>query len=292
MIAISRKFKVRFLKGVAFLSIIRWPNLMVLLLAQYLAAIFVMNDPSEWFLTLREPKLHLITLATFFIVAAGYILNNFYDWEKDMINRPHLTVFQRMVSRSTSLRVAFLFNTIGMLMALSISWKGALFFFTYGTLIWLYSHKFKKITLLGNLLAAALSIFPFFGIFFHYGIPSISIWVYTALILNLLFLRELVKDGTSVKGDIIVGYETLVARYGWDRIRWFLVLSALPLLPIGYFLYIREGRYIQWITLMILFSTFGSFLLLFLSHWNWRFSVVNFLFRLILLLGIGGLIFL
>src|SRR5690606_22490509 len=107
---------------------VRWYNIFFLALAQYLAVVFILNAHHDWWETITNPNLHLIVFASLFSVAGGYLINNFYDLEKDLINRPNKTVFEKIVKQSTSLRLYFLFNVIGALLALLVSFHVFLFF--------------------------------------------------------------------------------------------------------------------------------------------------------------------
>ena len=96
----KRSQKIFFIKIIALLSIVRWYNILITAVAQYVTAIYVFSpDQSTWEI-LMNWDLHLIVLATSLIIAAGYIINSFYDLEKDLINRPEQTIFGRLVSKS------------------------------------------------------------------------------------------------------------------------------------------------------------------------------------------------
>ena len=144
----------------ALLSMVRWYNIFFLALAQYLAVIFILNDYQEWRQTILNPNLHYIVFASLFCVAGGYLINNFYDLEKDLINRPNKTVFEKVIRQSTGLRLYFLFNVIGALLGLLVSFHVFMFFSAFIFLLWFYSHKLKKITFVGNMVASLLSITP------------------------------------------------------------------------------------------------------------------------------------
>ncbi|MGB0979202.1 MAG: UbiA family prenyltransferase, partial [Croceimicrobium sp.] len=149
-------------------------------LSQYLAAVFILNLRSHWKQTLSNPSLHYIVFASLFCIAGGYIINNFYDLEKDLINRPGKTVYEKILKQSTTLRLYFVFNAVGATLALLASFKVFLFFSAYIFALWLYSHKLKKITFVGNLSASLLSITPFFAIFFYYRLENLLIFTYVS----------------------------------------------------------------------------------------------------------------
>lgn len=224
----GQNIKANALKFIALLSIVRWYNIILLVIAQYLAAIFLMNDRVAWHAVLLDLNLHKIIIATVLIVSAGFIINNFYDHEKDLINRPLQTSFEKLLRKRTKLNFYFGFNIFGSLFALFISWRALLFFSAYAFFLWLYSHKFKKVTLLGNLVASGLSIAPFFGIFFYYPITEYYIFPLVGIFWSLNFFREIIKDMMGVKGDTLSGYPTLPVVKGIENAKKYTVLISLP----------------------------------------------------------------
>lgn len=217
---------------------VRWYNIFFLALSQYLAVVFILNDPTHWWHTLKNPDLHLIVFASLFCVAGGYLINNFYDLEKDLINRPNKTIYEKIVKQSTSLRLYFLFNTIGAMLGFLVSFHVFLFFSAFIFLLWFYSHKLKKITFVGNLAASLLAITPFFAIFIYYRLEDLLIITYVSFILLIIFIREIIKDMEALKGDVIVGYPTLPVTIGLNKTKWlisgFALLGAIPAAAIFY----------------------------------------------------------
>jgi 4-hydroxybenzoate polyprenyltransferase len=100
------KRRLNALKVLALLSQIRWYNILLLLLGQYLAALYVFADKYTRIPLLTDAGTHLSIWASALILASGFLINTFYDIEADSINRPRQTSFERLVRKSTSLRVA------------------------------------------------------------------------------------------------------------------------------------------------------------------------------------------
>lgn len=290
---LSRRQKLLIFKLSALLSLVRWYNIFFLALAQYLAVIFVLNNPQDWPKLLLDPKVHAIVFASLFSVAAGYIINNFYDLEKDLINRPDKTLYEKILKQSTTLRLYFLFATIGVLLGLSVSFNVFLFFAAFNFSLWLYSHKLKKITFVGNLMAALLSITPFFAIFLYFGLENLIILTYVSFILLVIFIREIVKDLEAQKGDVILGYPTLPVVLGVKRTKWLVAFFTFTgLIPAGAIFYkvgfVGIGNYLA-LGLAGLFFSAG---LLALAEKKEHFYYLNYLYRLLIIGGIVSLIWL
>lgn len=195
-----------------------------------------MNEPSEYMHTLLDWRLHLIVLASGLTVASGFIINSFYDSEKDLVNRPNKTLFERILTKRETLSLYIFFNFVASMIGLIMSVRAFLFFVIYAGALWLYSHKFKKITLLGNVTAAVLSILPFFAVFFYYGLHRVDVVLYVCFLVFIEVIRNLTKDVEALKGDVLYGYPTLPAVWGVTNTTQLIYgLIALSYMPAAMF---------------------------------------------------------
>ena len=85
---LTRRNKFVLLKLLSLFSVVRGYNILVIVLAQYLTSIFIFAPHISLRRILLDPNLFVIVLASTGVIAAGYIINKFYDKEKDLINRP------------------------------------------------------------------------------------------------------------------------------------------------------------------------------------------------------------
>ena len=123
----SRKTRLLLLKALSLISIIRGYNILVIALAQYLAATFIMSPDLPWADVILDLNLFVIVLSSALVIAGGYIINSFYDSEKDLINKPHKTMLDRLVSQRTKIYAYFVLNFLGVLLASYVSFRAALF---------------------------------------------------------------------------------------------------------------------------------------------------------------------
>ena len=157
------------MKIISLLSVVRGYNIPIIILAQYLAAIFILAPRNMRALdVILDWRLFVLVIASAVSIASGYIINNFYDSEKDLINRPNKSMLDRLVRQKTKLQVYFTLNFIVVFIAFLVSWRVALFYSVYIFLIWFYSHKLKKYPIIGNITAAILAVLPFFGILVYF----------------------------------------------------------------------------------------------------------------------------
>ena len=220
----TRQHKLLALKIASLFSVVRGYNIPVIVLAQYLSAIFILA-PKETpaMQIILDVNLFILVLASSLSIASGYIINNFYDSEKDLINRPRKSMLDRLVSQKTKLYVYFSLNALVVFISLFVSWRVALFFSVYIFGIWFYSHKLKKYAIIGNLTAAFLAVFPFFGILIYfykkelyhsYEIETGIIFSHAVFLFLLLLIREIIKDLENITGDLANNYLTIPVVYG------------------------------------------------------------------------------
>ena len=128
---VTRKRKLIFLKIVSLFSVVRGYNIPVIILAQYLSAIFILSPEKRALDVLLDFNLFIIVLASSITIASGYIINSFYDHKKDIINRPNKTLLDRFVSQKTKLTVYFSLNFIAVLLSFFVCWRAVLFFYLF-----------------------------------------------------------------------------------------------------------------------------------------------------------------
>ena len=218
-------------------SVVRGYNILTLVIAQYLASIFIFSPQHSLRGVLLDFHLFLVVISSTCVIAGGYIINNFYDREKDRINRPVKSRIDNYVSQKIQLSLYFVLNFIGFLLGYLVSWRAALFFGMYIFLIWFYSHKLKKYPVIGLVSATVLTILPFFVVFIYFKNFSVIIFVHAVFLFLLLLIRELMKNLENMDGDILTGHETVPTRYGELFVKKLsTLLSLLILIPI-YFLW-------------------------------------------------------
>ncbi len=255
--------------------------------AQYLASLYIIHDISEWKSVLLDPNLFFLALSSAFLIAAGYIINGFYDSEKDLINRPDVTLFNQIVSKKFRLYCYFFFNLIGVLLALMVNLEIVIFHFLFSFGLWFYSHKLKKILFIGNLSGTFLSIVPFFSISIYYHTITPFIALYVGFIFLIELTREIVKDVMAMKGDMIMGYKTMPVEFGMERTKKIIMLLQMLTIQIPFLLYMLKG--VSMIMLYFLFSAgliAGTMIMLWKAEEQNTFSVVNSIYKVVLLAGI------
>ena len=229
---LNRKQKYFFLKLFSLFSIIRGYNVLIIVIAQYLTSIYILAPQLSVKEILFDLNLFMIVLASATAIASGYIINNFYDSDKDLINRPRKTMLDRLVSQRTKLTSYFVLNFLSAFFASYVSFKAVVFFSLYIFGIWFYSHKLKKFPFVGNFVAATLAVIPFFAVFIYYKNFDLVIFVHATFLFIIISMRELVKDLENLKGDLAQNYRTIPVVYGNKVSKVMLtILCSLTIVP-------------------------------------------------------------
>ena len=281
------------LKLFSLFVVVRGFNLAMILVAQYITAIFIMSPSQSLSEVLLDRSLFVLIVATVLSIASGYIINNFYDAEKDSINRPQQVTLEKLVSQNTKLMVYFILNLLVVIIASYVSFRAVLFFSVYIFAIWFYSHKIKKRPIIGNLVSAVLTITPFFAIFLYYKNFSSLIFVFGFYLFLILSMRELVKDLSNLKGDLVLNYKTIPVIYGEIYAKFMILFLVLANISVTSFLLLSYdlGHMDYFFCFSILLLSL-VLLLLFKAHKYQQYSRIHWLLKLLVLLGVFSIVLL
>ena len=217
-------------KFLALLSIARWYNIFLILVSLYFVQIFIFDTSKRFLLTLQSINIHLYVFSILFIIMGGYLINSFYDFEKDMINQPSKTYFGRLISKKTCLNIYVIVNVFGISAAALINKEILLFSLLLIFSLWIYSHKLRKKALLGEISASLLMISFFIGLSVLNWRIDLTLFLYVTYIFSIDLTREIIKKMISLKGDLIVGEKSIPIIFGIKRskyILFFLMLFSL-----------------------------------------------------------------
>ena len=287
----AAKNKRLLLKMLSLFSVVRGYNILILILAQYLTAAFILAPELPLRQVIFDANLFFLILSSATVIASGYIINNFYDSEKDLINRPKKTMLDRFVSQRTKLSVYFILNFAAIFFASYVSFRAVVFFSLYIFAIWFYSHRLKRILFLGNLVASILTIVPFFVVFIYYKNFETVIFIHATFLYLMIVMRELVKDLENLKGDLILNYKTLPVVYGEKWSKFFLtVLSIISVVPIVLLIWkyeIGQMDYYFYLSLILL----GFFVLfLYFSNAKWQYLLLHNILKFIIVAGVFSIL--
>ena len=230
------------------LNLIRWKNLLLILLAHILIK-FALLEAFNVLTVLDNLHFAILTLATLCLAAAGNIINDIYDIETDTINKPNQVIVGKQISEKAAYNLFFAFNVIGVLLGFYLSnhiGKQAFFgiFVITSLLLYLYASTLKRTIVIGNLVISVLvgmsilivGIFDVIPATFAQNKESqltfvkiILDYAIFAFLVNLV--RELIKDIQDIDGDYKSGMNTLPIALGRERAKK--ITFAVSMLPIA-----------------------------------------------------------
>lgn len=238
----------------AFFKLTRWRNLLFIILTQYLFYYSVFNSlVAGQNLALRHSLFALLVLASVVIAAAGYIINDYFDLNIDVINKPSKVIVDRIIRRRWAIIWHLVFSGIGIALSLIVSFKtGAwiILFVNIGCvlMLWLYSTNFKKRLLSGNILIAVLTAWVIIVVYFFAGANQYD-WVnhklpfdvkkffklttlYAGFAFIVSLIREVLKDLEDMEGDAKYKCKTMPIQWGVPATKvfiavWLVVCIAL-----------------------------------------------------------------
>jgi 4-hydroxybenzoate polyprenyltransferase len=221
----------------AFFKLTRWPNLVFIALTQLLFRFFILqfvyqNVPGDVeHIKLSLPLFYCLVFASVCIAAAGYIINDYFDVNIDLINKPSKLIVNRYIKRRWTIVWHITLSFIGLVLSCYIGYKLRNFYiplFNFAAIIilWFYSTTFKKKLLIGNVLISLLTAWVILVLTFaehriHIITPDIY-WkrlikvsfIYAGFAFVISLIREVIKDMEDMQGDAKYGSTTMPIVWG------------------------------------------------------------------------------
>ncbi|MDF7821478.1 geranylgeranylglycerol-phosphate geranylgeranyltransferase [Runella sp. MFBS21] len=274
-----------------FLRLIRWPNLAIIAVTQYMARIFLIGPVSEWKQIFLEPAIFLIVLSTVLIAAAGYIINDYFDVKIDLINKPEKVIIGRYLKRRVAIGTHQLFNVLGCIIALWVSKWVFLVSVLSATLLWVYASYFKKRPFIGNLIVSLLTASSLLILVVYYPQNRALACLYALFAFGITLIREIIKDIEDVKGDASHGCQTLPIIWGIRRTKLLIyglvILFILSLFGAAHWL---QNAQLGWMFL-VLMGFIGTLVYrLVYADTKKEFGMLSNLCKLIMILGMASMV--
>jgi 4-hydroxybenzoate polyprenyltransferase len=274
-----------------FLKLIRWQNLIIVILTMVMmryciiepligkfSTILLNGNGDRVPLVLQLPWYNFIILvaATVFITAGGYVINDYFDTKTDLINRGSVIVGNK-ISRRKAMMWHNIFNVAGVVAGFYISWRagyiwmGTLFLLVSG-LLYFYSASYKRQFLIGNIIIALLtSLVPLLVIMYewpalyrYYAINSVEMpdlgflfyWIggFSVFAFITTLTREIIKDIEDVEGDREYGRNTvplLVGIRASKMVVLCLVIVTIAMLYLAWIYFIADKITLIYLTVAI-----------------------------------------
>ena len=214
----------------------------------------------------------LAMLAVFLETAAGNVINDYFDYNIDLVNKPERPIPSGKISLKSGRNYAYLLFALGTICGFSISymtdnWIPFLIVLLADVVLYLYAFKLKSTPLLGNLAVGFMTGFEF--LFGGFTINNPSIILTSAYLGFFAFVmttaRELVKDIEDIEGDKAAGARTFPILYG-ERITSILAIILIiidcALCPLLYYIHIFGFYYLVIIAIAVLLFLYSAILII------------------------------
>lgn len=300
----------------AFLKMIRLPNLIFIALTQVLFQICIFyplysgNIPDG-----DTASFILLVLASVFIAAAGYIINDYFDINIDQVNKPRKNVVGKLINRRWAIAWHFMLSFAGIiltLLALPVlqKWYLVLGNIFSIALLWFYSTTFKRKLLIGNVIISLLTAWSLLLIFFskvsvsnalmpyHQSQPKFFrfAFLYAGFAFILSLIREAIKDIEDMPGDARYGCRTMPIVWGINTTKvytgvWLLLLIITLVIVQVYVLQFRWWWAVVYSVLFIIAPLIDIFLQLRKASSIKQYHKLSNQTKLVMLTGIVSMVF-
>ena len=279
------------IKLLGLLSIVRWYNITLVIISLYFVQLFMFNTSKRFFITLQGLDTHLYVAAIVLSIMAGYLINAFYDFEKDMINQPQKTYFNRVVSKKSCLNLYIFCFLTSIFISYFINFRMLIFIILLNFSLWFYSHKLRKKPLLGEISASLLMISFFIGLCLLNLKIDKTLIIFSMYIFTVDLTREIVKKMISLKGDLIVGERSIPIVLGIKNSKYIIffmmlssILAILSLLPI-----IIKNTFSIYFVISLIVISFNIYLLHHARNTK-NYQLINTCYKLIIGLAIFSIV--
>ena len=221
--------------------------------------------------TLNLPII-LAMLAVFFETAAGNVINDYYDYEIDLINKPQRPIPSGRISLKGGRNYAYLLFILGTICGFLISymtdnWIPLVIVLIADVVLYLYAYKLKATPLIGNMSVGFMTGLTF--VFGGYTLNNPTI-ISTSFFLGFFAFvmttaRELIKDIEDTEGDKSVGAKTLPIVHGKKitaALAVILIIVDCALCPLLYYYNIFGFYYLIVIAVAVILFIYSAILII------------------------------
>ncbi|MGC4235739.1 MAG: geranylgeranylglycerol-phosphate geranylgeranyltransferase, partial [Niabella sp.] len=247
-----------------FLRLIRWPNLVFIILTQVLFELCIYRPVYAGFVPDHNTfQFVMLVIASVFIAAAGYIINDYFDINIDLVNKPDTMVLDKKLSRRWALVWHLCFSVAGIICtAIAVNFFSRWYLVVANIicvfLLWFYSARFKKDLLVGNIIVSVLTAWTILIVFLSkYSLHNafgntdpgqVRLFRFAILYAGFAFvislIREAIKDIEDMPGDEKFGCKTMPIVWGINATKiyitiWLTIVTVVLLIIQFYVLQFR-----------------------------------------------------
>lgn len=214
----------------------------------------------------------LAMLAVFLETAAGNVINDYFDYQIDLINKPERPIPSGRISLKGGRNYGYLLFLLATLCGFLISymtnnWIPFVIVLIADILLYLYAYKLKATPLIGNLTVGLMTGLGFVFAGFTLNNPTI---ISTSIFLGFFAFvmttaREIVKDIEDMEGDKSEGAKTLPILYGEkiaSILAFILIIIDCVLCPLLYYHHVFGFYYLMVIAIAVILFIYSAILII------------------------------
>ena len=303
----------------AFFRLIRWPNLLFIVLTQMLFRYFILPfvylhaHPGYEGIKLSEKLFYLLVLASVCIAAAGYIINDYFDENIDQVNKSSKVIVGKFIKRRSAILLHAVLSFTGLALSIYIGYQLTNIFIPFFNflainILLVYSSTFKKKILIGNILISLLTAWVILVLTmaeYRFRIsPEDVVWqrllkmsfVYAGFAFIISLIREVIKDMEDIEGDIKYGCKTMPIVWGLPVSKvftavWIVVLAGVLLAILIYVLQLGWWLSALYSLIAIIIPLLWVLQKLYKANTPAEFHRLSSVVKLIMLAGIVSMLF-
>ena len=294
-----------------YLRLIRYKNLLIIIATMFIVRYALIKEFMPFQLSFIG--FCLLVMATVCISAAGYIINDYFDVNTDMMNKPEAVIIGKHINRRNAMILHWVLNIVGCICGALVSFGigrenySMVFVFIAG-ILWFYSTTFSKEPFLGNVVVALLvGMVPLIEVLYEMlpllslpidavaqlgvNFEEIMLWSsgYAIFAFLLTLLREMVKDIEDVEGDRTYGRNTISIAFGIQVARHIAIGVGLVTFIAFIFAQIcklHDVYSLVFINIGITMPFLYSLMLLFKAHNTQDYAKVSLCLNVVMLMGL------
>lgn len=214
----------------------------------------------------------LAMITVFFETSAGNVINDYFDYNIDLINKPERPIPSGKISLKNGRNYGYLLFLAGTVCGFLISyltnnWIPFIIVLIADIILYLYAYKLKATPLIGNLAVGFMTGFGFVFGGFTINNPDI---IMTSIFLGFFAFvmttaREIVKDIEDIEGDKAEGAKTLPIMIGLKIpaiLSAILIIVDSALCPLLYFYHVFGAYYIVIIAIAVILFIYCAIIIL------------------------------
>ncbi len=256
----------------------------------------------------------LLCLSSVFIAAAGYIINDYFDLNIDLVNKPDKMVVEKIIRRRWTIAWHLILSILGIAIGFYLDITTKVFLLGVANcicvmLLFIYSISLKRKFLIGNIIISLLTAWVILVITWCENANIINTpralnvekiiretFLFSGFAFIISVIREVVKDMEDIEGDRRYGCRTMPIVWGINATKvfvavWLVVLITTLIIVQIYAVHLQWWLSIIYCAILIIIPLLWILRKLYTARTSKDFHTLSSLIKLVMLTGILSMFF-